>query len=87
MKIHIYTVHGGFKDYKCDSCDKSFTQTGDLKGHILAVHKGEKGNKCNFCEKSFYAVRDLTRHKHAMHDAKITNVKYVKNSFLILVFY
>ena len=33
-------VHEGLKNHKCDFCDKSFNQSGDLKVHIKGVHKG-----------------------------------------------
>ena len=35
---HIKTVHKGHKDFKCDSCGKSFTQAGNLGRHIKNVH-------------------------------------------------
>ena len=38
MKTHIKTVHKGQRNYRCDSCEKTFTQSGDLKRHINIIH-------------------------------------------------
>ena len=35
---HIKTIHEGHKDYKCDSCGKSFAQPGVLRRHTITVH-------------------------------------------------
>ena len=50
MKKHIYTVHEGHRDYKCESCGKSFSETGSLKNHIHTVHEGHKDYKCECCD-------------------------------------
>ena len=34
------SVHNSQKNYKCDSCGKSFNQAGNLKRHIKSVHNG-----------------------------------------------
>ena len=39
------TVHDGYKDHKCYSCGKSFSQVGNLKTHIQTIHEGHKGRK------------------------------------------
>ena len=41
MKIHINTIHNDEKDHKCDSCGKSFSQSGSLKTRINSVHNGQ----------------------------------------------
>ena len=38
LKGHINSVHNGLKDKKCDSCQKTFSEAGNLKAHIKAVH-------------------------------------------------
>jgi len=42
MGTHIYTVHEGHKDYKCISCEKSFSHAQDLKKHINRLHEWHK---------------------------------------------
>ena len=39
MRRHIKTVHEGHKDFKCKSCEKSFTSAGSVRGHIKNIHK------------------------------------------------
>ena len=50
---HISFVHEGFRNYKCDLCDKGFNQPGHLKRHINSVHEQLKNHKCGLCEKAY----------------------------------
>ena len=52
LRGHIKTVHEGYKDFKCDSCGKSFTEAGYLRKHIKTIHKGHRDFKCDSCGKS-----------------------------------
>ena len=63
MKKHIHTVHERHKDYKCESCGKTFSMAETLKRHIYSIHEGNKDYKCESCGKSFsYTARPrLTR--------------------------
>ena len=69
MKIHIHAVHEGHKDYKCESCGKSFTGAQSLKEHINTVHEGLKKYKCisNGKYLSFKYGNDFHNHKKSLH--------------------
>ena len=62
LKIHLHTVHEGYKDYNCDSCDKSFTLAKSLKRHVRVVHEGLKDFKCESCSKTFAHRHHLKKH-------------------------
>ena len=83
MKAHIYTIHEVHKDYKCESCGRSFSQAGVLKRHIHTVHEGHKDYKCESCGKLFTTVRYLKLHiKKFIKAALTTSVQLVENLLL-----
>ena len=51
LMLVIKNVHEGHKDFKCESCEKSFIQADSLRGHIKNIHKGHKHFKCDSCGK------------------------------------
>ena len=55
------------KNHKCDSCGKSFSEAGHLKGHINEVHNGQKDHKCDSCGKSFSQPGHLKTHINSVH--------------------
>jgi KRAB domain-containing zinc finger protein len=61
------TVHLGKKDFKCDQCDKAYSQKGDLNTHINATHKKIKGVWCDLCDYSSYTRADLEKHSNNVH--------------------
>ena len=79
MYRHNQAIHEGHKGYKCESCDKSYTKSYDLKKHIHTVHEGHKDYKCDSCDKSFTTLQTL----EFMMDIKITNVNLVANHILM----
>ena len=59
-------IHEGNKDYKCDSCGKSFSEAGSLKTHLSTIHEDHKDHKCESCGKLFSQAGHLQRHLHKM---------------------
>ena len=79
MKRHIQTVHEGHKDYKCESCGKSFSLVGNLKKHINKIHDAIKYHKSVKFVKSHFLKQEIwkTISKGFMMKIKgITNVTF-----------
>ena len=64
----MHTIHEGQKDFKCESCSKSFSHAGDLKKHLRRIHEGYKDHKCESCGKSFPQEGNLKKHICTVHE-------------------
>ena len=71
------------RKYNCEMCDKSYTQSHNLKTHIKKVHEGtkekeEKGPRsdhkgiftCNNCDKSYTQSHNLKTHIKNVHEGE-----------------
>ena len=65
---NVHEIDKLYKYYKCEFCDRSFSQAENLKSHVQSVHKGYKNNKCDACSKSFTTLQSLEKHLHTVHD-------------------
>ena len=60
MKEHERT-HSGSKPFRCEVCQKEFSQTSALNLH-KKIHTGERNHGCNQCYKYFRTSAHLKRH-------------------------
>ena len=77
LKKNNRNVHEMKRKYKCDSCDKQFSQVEDLKEHMcdklfpqaeyLKLDTQTK-YKCESCNRSFTKIGRLNRHIHTVHE-------------------
>ena len=73
--------HSGEKLHKCDQCDKSFGQAGDLKKHMI-FHAKEKLQTPIRYGKSFSQGAVLKKHLLTHNGEKFLNVLNVTHQFV-----
>jgi len=59
--INLLKKHNLKKPYKCEKCDKAYTQKSSLSVH-MRTHTGERPYKCESCGKTFIRKGDLIVH-------------------------
>ena len=69
LKTQINTIHVGRKDYKCESCSKSFPQASGLRIHINTIHE-HKDYICESCGKSYSTAQYLKKHICTFHEGQ-----------------
>ena len=60
------SVHLRIYPYKCDHCDKGFSNRDNLNGHSF-VHTGEMAYLCSSCSEKFQWKKQLEIHTKKMH--------------------
>ena len=68
--VHVEPVQKGKKPFKCNFCDKVFSQKQSLNGHIDSIHIGNKTFKCSVCDASFSQKQNLSRHIESVYEGK-----------------
>jgi uncharacterized C2H2 Zn-finger protein len=56
--------------FRCDHCDKAFSENSKLQRHINATHKKIKRFACDLCDYSSYYKTNLNKHSKAVHLGK-----------------
>ena len=79
----MVSVHEGKNAFKCEICEKIFSQKGNMNKHIALIHEGKNAFKCEMCEKAFLqrvaCINTLHRY---MKERRHSNVKCVTKTFL-----
>ena len=53
--------------YKCNDCNKNYSDSKDLKAHVESIHKRSAELHCGQCERIFSSKYALNRHKNEVH--------------------
>ena len=66
------------KPYKCQQCEKTFTQSSNLKVNVQ-IHNTEESFEGHHCNKLFVRKRNLKAHLRSHTEKKIINANIVMN--------
>ena len=65
MNQHIDTAHEGKKLFKCEICEKRFTDKRGFIYHMVHVHEEEKPS--DECDSTFEPEQELNNHQNSNH--------------------
>lgn len=68
-RVHERSIHLNEKPFRCQLCNKKFTQKSDLAKHTY-THSGIKPFLCLTCEKPFSQSSNLYTHMKRIHKIK-----------------
>ena len=67
-KIHEKTVHEGLgRDFRCNNCEKTYTNENALKYHFNTKHNNTPKIACEICMESFSSKNSLKEHRLSHH--------------------
>lgn len=66
------------RPYKCQYCEKSYTQSNDLLKHTR-IHVGENTYQCSYCSEAFRLQTQLRDHYRIHYESK-TDIKHLVDS-------
>ena len=67
LRRHINVVHLKLKPFKCEQCDKRFSERSNLSKHFKVVHLKIKAFKCQYCDKKFSKEYGRSLHVNSVH--------------------
>ena len=69
MKHHMKIMHDQRKDYKCELCEKTFTELPKMHIHQKAIHDlKDEAFECVICFKKYLSENKLKIHIKRFHD-------------------
>lgn len=61
----------GYRQFKCNLCDKSYSTSKHLWGHVSVCHRGDPIVTCCYCTRIFSTKSNLEEHKRSKHSVEI----------------
>ena len=84
LKHHISSVHEGKRPFKCNTCDRNFSQKSKLNRHVEAC---KSIIECDYCKATFAKELKFINHMKANHiNVKLVNSDYLKRGTWLDIF-
>lgn len=78
LAINLRSAHS--RGFKCQICNRDFTQKGNLKTHLM-THSGERPYECSTCGKNFTQKGNLDTHVKIHTETKDHKCQYCDRGF------